>query len=412
MDSKSLLYIILGILSFDFILEQVLDYLNLKHQKNDLPEELKNLYTEEEFKKAQDYFTANAKFSFVSSTLSFLLIITVILTGTFGWLDKQLSLKFHNPTSLALVFFGILFLFSDIINIPFSLYKTFVIEEKFGFNKTAIKTYILDKLKGYLLGGLLGGLLIWLFIFMVTSIGPGFWLYFWIILSVVMLVINMFYTSIFVPLFNKLTPLESGELRNSIEEYSKTNNFSITNIFVIDGSKRSSKANAFFSGIGPKKKVVLYDTLINNHTKEELVAVLAHEIGHFKKKHIITGLILGIIQAGFMLFLLSYFIFNTNLSEALGADHLAIHINLIAFGILYTPISHITGLVMNIISRKNEYEADRFAAVTYSSIALQEALKKLSTKNLSNLTPHPAYVFMHYSHPPLLYRLRALKQVQ
>jgi len=411
MDSKSLLYIILGILSFDFILEQVLDYLNLKHQKTDLPEELKGLYTEEEFKKAQGYFTANAKFSFVSSTLGFLLIIIVILAGTFGWLDKQLSLKFQNPTALALVFFGILFLFSDIINIPFSLYKTFVIEEKFGFNKTTFKTYILDKLKGYLLGGVLGGLLIWLFIFMVTSIGPGFWLYFWIILSVVMLVINMFYTSIFVPLFNKLTPLESGELRNSIEEYSKTNNFSLTNIFVIDGSKRSSKANAFFSGIGPKKKVVLYDTLINNHTKEELVAVLAHEIGHFKKKHIVTGLILGIIQTGFMLFLLSYFIFNKNLSEALGADHLAIHINLIAFGILYTPISHITGLVMNIISRKNEYEADRFAAVTYSSMALQEALKKLSTKNLSNLTPHPAYVFMHYSHPPLLYRLRALKQV-
>lgn len=412
MDSQSLLYIILGILSFDFILEQVLDYLNLKHQKTNLPEELKDLYTEEEFKKAQDYFTANAKFSFASSTLSFLLIFIVISTGTFGWLDNQLSFKFQNPTALALVFFGILFLFSDIINIPFSLYKTFVIEEKFGFNKTTIKTYILDKLKGYLLGGVLGGLLIWLFIFMVTSIGPGFWLYFWIILSVVMLVINMFYTSIFVPLFNKLTPLESGELRNSIEEYSKTNNFSLTNIFVIDGSKRSSKANAFFSGIGPKKKVVLYDTLINNHTKEELVAVLAHEIGHFKKKHIVTGLILGIIQTGFMLFLLSYFIFNTNLSEALGADHLAIHINLIAFGILYTPISHITGLVMNIISRKNEYEADRFAAVTYSSIALQDALKKLSTKNLSNLTPHPAYVFMHYSHPPLLYRLRALKQVQ
>jgi STE24 endopeptidase len=412
MDSQILLYLILGILTFDFVLEQVLDYLNLKHQKIDLPEELKGIYTEEEFKKAQEYFNANAKFGFLSSTLSFLLIITVILTGAFGWLDKQLSLKFQNPTVIALVFFGILFLVSDIINIPFSLYKTFVIEEKFGFNKTTIKTYILDKLKGYLIGGILGGLLLWLFIQMVTSIGPGFWLYFWIVLSVVMLFINMFYTSIFVPLFNKLTPLEAGDLRNSIEEYSQKNNFSLTNIFVIDGSKRSSKANAFFSGIGPKKKVVLYDTLINNHTKEELVAVLAHEIGHYKKKHIITGLILGIIQTGIMLFLLSYFIFNVNLSKALGADHLAIHINLIAFGILYTPISHLTGLLMNIISRKNEYEADRFAAVTYSSSALQEALKKLSTKNLSNLTPHPAYVFMHYSHPPLLYRLRALKELR
>ncbi|MFN3403647.1 MAG: M48 family metallopeptidase [Cytophagaceae bacterium] len=207
--------------------------------------------------------------------------------------------------------------------------------------------------------------------------------------------------------------MENGELRNAIEDYSKKNNFPLTNIYVIDGSKRSAKSNAYFSGIGPKKKIVLFDTLIKNHTTSELVAVLAHEVGHYKKNHIISGLILSILQMGGILFILSRFLFNEELSIALGSrvEGYSIHLNLIAFGILFSPISHIIGIVMNIISRKNEYEADNFAAATYSSVALQEALKKLSAKNLSNLTPHPAYVFMHYSHPPLLYRLRSLNKV-
>jgi STE24 endopeptidase len=239
--------------------------------------------------------------------------------------------------------------------------------------------------------------------------GPDFWLYFWIVISVFILFINMFYTSLILPLFNKLTPLEDGELKEEIEAYSKKINFPLDNIFVIDGSKRSAKSNAFFSGIGKKKKIVLYDTLIENHSKEELVAVLAHEVGHFKKKHIITGYLLSILQTGFTLFIMSFIIFSPAMSEALGGSQLAIHLNLLAFGILYSPISHFVGLFMNILSRKNEYEADAYARETYNGKFLQQALKKLSVDNLSNLFPHPAYVFINYSHPPLLKRLAAMK---
>jgi STE24 endopeptidase len=408
MSSLTISYIIISILSLDFIVGQILDYLNIKNQKKELPDELKGLYEIDKYNKALNYQNANYKFDLLSSSFSFLLIMAVIISDFFGKLNNILRKDIENPVLLALAFFGILFIISDILNLPFSLFKTFVIEEKFGFNKTTIKTFIIDKIKGYFIGAIIGGGVISILLFLIITLGQGFWVWFWIIISILLISINMFYTSLIVPLFNKLKPLEQGELRSAIEEYSKKISFSLDNIFVIDGSKRSSKANAYFSGIGMKKKIVLYDTLISNHSKEELVAVLAHEVGHFKKKHIIKGLILSILQIGLMLFILSLFIFNPKMSEALGDNQLAYHLNLIAFGILYTPISHVTGMFMNAVSRKNEYEADKFAATTYNGKSLQEALKKLSIDNLSNLTPHPAYVFVHYSHPPLVERLKAL----
>jgi STE24 endopeptidase len=274
-----------------------------------------------------------------------------------------------------------------------------------------LKTFIADKIKGYLIAIIVGGLILGGLLLLINELGKDFWIWFWIAISLFLIFVNMFYTSLIVPLFNKLKPLEDGDLRMAIQEYSKNVGFPLDNIFVIDGSKRSTKANAYFSGLGSKKKIVLYDTLIQNHSKEELVAVLAHEVGHFKKKHIILGLILSVAQIGIMLFILSLLVFNTDLSKALGATTNTIHLNLIAFGILFSPISHLIGIFMNLISRKNEYEADRFAASTYNGNALQEALKKLSVNNLSNLTPHPAYAFFHYSHPPLLERLRALRKV-
>jgi STE24 endopeptidase len=408
MSSLTISYIIISILSLDFIVGQILDYLNIKNQKKELPDEVKGLYEIDKYNKALNYQNANYKFDLLSSSFSFLLIMAVIISDFFGKLNNILRKDIENPVLLALAFFGILFIISDILNLPFSLFKTFVIEEKFGFNKTTIKTFIIDKIKGYFIGAIIGGGVISILLFLIITLGQGFWVWFWIIISILLISINMFYTSLIVPLFNKLKPLEQGELRSAIEEYSKKISFSLDNIFVIDGSKRSSKANAYFSGIGMKKKIVLSDTLISNHSKEELVAVLAHEVGHFKKKHIIKGLILSILQIGLMLFILSLFIFNPKMSEALGDNQLAYHLNLIAFGILYTPISHVTGMFMNAVSRKNEYEADKFAATTYNGKSLQEALKKLSIDNLSNLTPHPAYVFVHYSHPPLVERLKAL----
>jgi STE24 endopeptidase len=413
MDSQSLLIVIIGILTADFILDQVLDFLNLKSHQSSIPSELEGIYDNEKYKKSIAYHKANARFGFISSTFNFLLVTTVILTGTFGWLDSNLKSSISaNPIFVSLAFFGILFIISDLINTPFSLYKTFVIEKEFGFNKMSLKTYLLDKIKGYVLGGIVGGIILGILLLLIDKLGPNFWIFFWVVISIFMVFINMFYTSLIVPLFNKLKPLEDGELRQAIQKYSLKANFPLDNIFVIDGSKRSTKANAYFSGLGPKKKIVLYDTLIQNHTIEELVAVLAHEVGHFKKKHIITGLLLSIIQTGMILFILSLLVFNPDLSKALGANSTTIHLNLIAFGILFSPISHIIGIFMNMISRKNEFEADHFAASTYNGIELQNALKKLSVDNLSNLTPHPAYVFLHYSHPPLLQRLTALKQVE
>lgn len=410
MDAQVILIIIVAIVTADFVLERGLDYLNRKNKKHELPAELKGIYNEQQYQKSLAYQRANGRFSSVTATFGFLITLTLLLTGTFGWLDQQLRPYFENPIYLSLAYFGILYIASDLINIPFQLYNTFVIEEKFGFNKMTPKTFVLDKLKGYLVAAILGGLILWIFLYLVIEIGQDFWLYFWIIASVLMILLNMFYTTIFVPLFNKLKPLEDGPLKDAIEAYSQKVSFPLDQIYVIDGSKRSSKSNAFFSGIGSKKKVVLYDTLIENHSTEELVAVIAHEVGHYKKKHIISGLLLSVLQIGFTLFVLSLLIFNKDLSLALGAEQLGIHLNLIAFGILYSPISTLTALMMNIISRKNEYEADAYATHTYGGGPLQEALKKLSVHNMSNLLPHKWYVFFHYSHPPLLERLKAIRQ--
>ncbi|HYG38619.1 MAG TPA: M48 family metallopeptidase [Cytophagales bacterium] len=411
MTSDYLLIAILIIVAVEFILERTLDYLNIKNQSRILPSELKDIYDEDKYLKSLSYQAAQTSFSFITSGFSFFLTIAMLSFGGFGYLDIWLRTFIDNEILLALAFFGLIFIASDLLTLPFQLYDTFVIEEKFGFNKTTITTFFADKIKGYLLAALFGAPILWLLIFLIQTLGENFWIYFWIVISIVILGINMFYTSLILPLFNKLVPLEDGSLKQAIQKYAATVSFPLDNIYVIDGSKRSNKANAFFSGIGKKKKIVLYDTLIQNHTEDELVAVLAHEVGHFKKKHIITSLVLSVLQIGLMLFIMSFIILNENLSIALGANETGIHLNLIAFTILYAPISKISGLVMNTISRKNEFEADEYATTTFGGSPLIEALKKLSVNNLSNLTPHKAYVFFHYSHPPLLQRLRAIEKI-
>ena len=408
MEATSLLTLILVIVGFGFALDQFLDYLNRKANRDEIPEAMKGYYDEEKYAKSQEYQRVNGRFSLFSSAFSFILSIGMLYFGGFGWIDDLVRTWVSNPMLQSLVFFGVLFIASDILGIPFSLYGTFVIEEKFGFNKTTPKTFILDKFKGYALTVIIGGAALWVLLYLINTIGENFWWYFWIVIAALIVFTNMFYTSLILPLFNKLTPLEDGDLKQAIEAYSQQIKFPLDNIYVIDGSKRSNKANAFFSGIGKKKKIVLYDTLINNHSIEELVAVLAHEVGHFKKKHIIYSFGLSILQVGVMLFIMSLMVFNEELSLALGGTSFAIHLNLIAFSILYSPISQITGILMNIFSRKNEFEADAYARDTYDGEQLQIALKKLSVDSLSNLYPHPAHVFMHYSHPPLLKRLDAL----
>ncbi|MCG8308035.1 MAG: M48 family metallopeptidase [Cytophagales bacterium] len=410
MEAGNVLILLLAILSFDFIYSKILEYLNIRSMKAELPEEVKDIYDEEKYKKSIAYARTNNKFGLLTSTFGFILSFILIASGFFGWFDLKVHSFIENDELVSLAFFGILFLASDIVNIPFQLYDTFVIEEQFGFNKTTPKTFILDKVKGYFLTGIIGGVILYILLKLIHLFGPDFWIYFWIVVSVFILFMNMFYTSWILPLFNKLTPLEDGDLKQAIETYSRKVKFPLDRIYVIDGSKRSAKSNAFFSGIGKKKKIVLYDTLIENHSKEELVAVLAHEVGHFKKKHIITGYILSLLQTGFTLYIMSLIIFSPAISEALGGRQFAIHLNLLAFGILYAPISHFSGIFMNVLSRKNEYEADAYAKETYDGSFLQQALKRLSVDNLSNLFPHPAYVFINYSHPPLLKRLDALNK--
>ena len=298
---------------------------------------------------------------------------------------------------------------SDILNTPFSYYQTFVIEEKFGFNKTTHKTFLIDKLKQWAMTIIIGGGILSLVIWFFQWASTNFWLYTWGLITIFILFMNLFYSKLIVPLFNKQEPLEEGSLKEKIEQYATNVGFDLQHIFVINGSKRSTKANAYFSGFGKEKRVTLYDTLINDLEEEEIVAVLAHEIGHYKRKHIIFNLAASILLTGFMLFLLSLFINNPEVSLAMGVDRPSFHAALIGFGILYSPISEITGLLMNYFSRKFEYQADDYAKKTYASNPLISSLKKLSKNSLSNLTPHPAYVFMHYSHPPLIDRVRNLK---
>ena len=406
--AEVIFYIIVAILVFDYFLERLLDYLNSLLWSNKLPEELEGIYDADKYKKSQEYTRTNTRFSIYSDTISFLAMMLMLFLGGFAFLDHEVWAVTDHPILMSLLFFGILALASDLLSLPFSIYGTFVIEEKFGFNKTTVKTYILDKLKGLLLGAIIGGGLLSLVVWIYMVSGVYFWLIAWGLISGFMIFMSMFYSNLIVPLFNKQIPLEEGELRNAIEAFSKKTSFKINNIYVIDGSKRSSKANAYFTGLGAKKRIVLYDTLIEEHTKGELVAVLAHEVGHYKKKHTLSGMILSILQTGLMLFILSRFIGNPVLSEALGASQPSFHMGLIAFGLLYSPLSLLLGLVMNTISRKNEFAADRFSAENYDPLALSNALKKLSVNNLSNLRPHPVYVFFYYSHPPLLKRLQAL----
>lgn len=409
MTSTTLFYIIIAIIIINFIIDKILGALNAKHFNDELPLELQDVYDEEEYKKSQAYKATNYKFSNITSTFSLIVTLAFFYFDGFEYVDNIARNYSNNTIVIALIFFGIIMLASDIITIPFAYYKTFVIEEKFGFNKTTTKTFILDKIKGWFMLIILGGGILALIVWFYKATGSNFWFYAWALITVFTVFMNMFYSKLIVPLFNKQTPLEDGDLRNKIADYAKTVGFKLNKIFVIDGSKRSTKANAYFSGFGSEKRVTLYDTLIKDLNDEEIVAVLAHEVGHYKRKHIIFNLFASILLTGLTLYILSLLISNPMLSNALGVEIPSFHIGLIAFGLLYSPISEITGLIMNVMSRKFEYQADNYAKETYAGEPLITSLKKLSKNSLSNLTPHQAYVFMHYSHPTLLQRIKNLR---
>jgi len=409
MANQPLFYIITSIISLQFLIETVLDYLNAKRYKDPIPSELNDVYDAAAYQKSQDYKETNYKFGLLTTTFSFALTLSFLFFGGFEWIDIIARSFSDNTIVIALIFFGIIMIGSDLISTPFAYYSTFVIEEKFGFNTSTKKLFLMDKLKGWIMMAVLGGAILALIIWFFEWAGSNFWIYAWIVMALVSLIMNLFYSKLIVPLFNKQTPLEEGTLKSKIESYAQKVGFELKNVFVIDGSKRSTKANAYFSGFGKEKRVTLYDTLIDDLSEDEIVAVLAHEVGHYKRKHIIFNLVTSVLLGGFTLFVLSLFINTPEVSLAIGVSIPSFHAALIGFGILYSPISELTGLVMNYMSRKFEYQADDYAKSTFAADPLITSLKKLSKNSLSNLTPHPAYVFMHYSHPPLIARIKNLK---
>ena len=408
MSPQTVFFIILVILTADFVSERILSALNVKSSIKPIPDLLSGIYDQDKYQKQQSYFRANTRFGLLTSTVSFLVIILMIVFGGFGWLDGIVQRWTANPILVSLVFFGILFLANDIIFTPFEIYDIFVIEERFGFNKTTPKTFILDKLKGYALTAVLGGGIIALVMWFYQLNPQYFWLIAWACVTSVSLFISLFYSELIVPLFNKQTPLEAGELRDAIEKFSKKAGFELKNIFVIDGSKRSTKANAYFTGFWKKKRIVLYDTLINDLDTAEIVAVLAHEAGHSKYKHTLRNILINLPYTLLVFFLLGLILRSDVLAQALGGKEASFHLNILAFGILYSPVSMMLGLAMNVLSRKHEYQADGYVKENKMGEQLISALKKISSKSLSNLTPHPAYVFVNYSHPTLLQRVEKL----
>lgn len=392
-----------------YAIDTVLDYLNARKFNDPIPSELQDVFEEEEYLKSQSYKKENYRFGLVNDTFSTFTTILFIFFGGFNLVDKWVQTLSQNSTVQGLLFFGVLMSAASLLSIPFSYYQTFVIEEKFGFNKSSKGTFFKDLLKNGVLSLILGGIILSLIFWFLSWAGTNFWLYAWGLLTILMLFINLFYTKLIVPLFNKQAPLEAGSLKNAIELYAQKVGFNLDNVFVIDGSKRSTKSNAYFSGFGKQKRVTLFDTLINDLNQEEIVAVLAHEVGHYKRNHIIINMIMSILVSGITLYILSLFVNTPELSLAIGVERTSFHAALIGFTLLYSPISTITSLVLNFLSRKFEFQADDYAKETYAASPLISSLKKLSKNNLGNLTPHPLYVFMNYSHPPLAERIRNLK---
>lgn len=410
MITETIFYIILALYIWEFIFSKTLDYLNTTKWKETLPKKLKDIYDEKKYKKSMKYEKTNHSFSSKTGMFSFSIMLLMLIFWGFGWLDNLVKTWSDINLLQSLYFFWIIFIVQTIISLPISYYSTFVIEEKFWFNKMTKRLFFFDSLKSFMLSIILWGWIISLIIWLYNIDQNNFWLYAWWLVTFFSIFIMMFYSSVIVPIFNKQTPLEDWELKTWIQKFANKVWFKLDNIFVIDGSKRSSKANAYFSWFGPKKRIVLYDTLIKDLNTKELVAVLAHEIGHYKRKHTFQMLAFSIIQTGFMLFILGMLLEYPEVSQALWAENWSFHVGILAFGILFTPISIILWTFSSILSRKNEYEADTFAKEFYDADKLKSALIKLSRNNLSNLEPHPLYEFFNYSHPTVLKRLEALSK--
>ena len=406
------LLIILSTLIGEFLLRTLVRVLNLKALDPGLPNEFQGYYDEEKYARSQEYTRVNTRFAFFTTSFDLIVILVFILFGGFNFVDQIIRGFGLSTLPSGLAFFGILFFASDLISTPFSLYQNFVIEEDFGFNKMTLKTFILDKLKGYLLTLVLGGVFLTAILFFFEKTGEYGWLYAWGIIGLFMILIQPLFTLVIAPMFNKFTPLEKGELRTAIENYAQKVGFPLSRIDVMDGSKRSAKSNAYFSGFGKQKRIALFDTLLEKHSNDEMVAILAHEVGHYKKHHIKVGILISILHTGLLFWLLSIFIDNSGLFEAFQMKEISVYGGLTFFMILYSPVELVLSVIMNAVSRRNEFQADAYSArTTEKSEHLISGLKNLSVSNLGNLTPHSLSVLLDHSHPPVLERITALKKI-
>jgi STE24 endopeptidase len=405
------LIIILSIIVIEYLLNLIVERLNVKHASSELPSEFEGFYDAQKYKLAQLYLKENTNFHLTKDTISVIITLTFVLAGGFNFIDNIARSFNQGPIITGLIFTGILGAALQLLSIPFSAYHTFVIEAKYGFNKTTFKTFISDIIKGLILTVIIGAVVLSMVFWFFYATGNFAWVYCWIAVTLFQLFLLFIAPVVIMPLFNKYTPLEDGELKGAIENYAREQKFTLAGVFKMDASKRSTKSNAFFTGFGKFRRIALFDTLIQKHTTDELVSVLAHEIGHYKKKHFVKGIVLSVITTGIMFFILSFFINNKGLFDAFKMQNLSIYASLIFFGFLYSPINLFISIFSNVISRKHEYEADNFAIITYKKPeSFISALKKLTVDNLSNLTPHPLKVFLDYSHPPVLKRIEAIRE--
>jgi len=405
------LIIIIAILGGGYLLEWIVESLNLRDASPDLPDEYVGFYDNERYRKSHHYLRENTYFGLITSGISTFAIVLFILLGGFNYIDRFGRSFGFGDIVTGLIFAGTITLLAELLRIPASAYHTFIIEEKYGFNKTTVKTFVLDVIKSWILVGLIGGSLFWGILWFFGKFGSVAWFYSWCAVTIFQIFMLFIAPVVIMPLFNKYVPLENGELKSTIENYAEAEDFRMKGLFKMDGSKRSTKANAFFTGFGRFRRIVLFDTLIAKHTVDELVAVLAHEMGHYKKKHILKQILISVINTGLMFFILSLFINNSQLFMAFRMEEISIYASFVFFGFLYVPISTVISIAGNILSRKYEYEADAYAVSTLGKPEVMiSALKKLSVENLSNLTPHPLKVFLEYSHPPVIDRIKAIRR--
>lgn len=410
---NSWLFFIIMVIVVSYTLEMAVSLLNLRNLSAELPHEFSNVLDQQKYKHSQEYTRQNTRFAIIQSTIATSFILVFLLAGGFNVIDLYARSFGYGEIITGLIFTAILLLLSLLLNLIFSIYSTFVIEERFGFNRTRPVTFALDTLKTIVLGACIGGPLLALILWFFLSADSLAWVYCWLGVFFVTIILQFLAPILILPLFNKFTPLEEGELKESIISYTNKEQFKIRGVFVMDGSRRSTKLNAFFTGFGRFKKIVFFDTLTEALTPQQILGVLAHEMGHYKYNHLIKMLIASFIQTGCMFFLLSLIMNNTGLFEAFAMDNISIYASLVFFGFLYSPVSLLVSILINYLSRKHEYQADRYAAVsTGNAQSLIDGLKILSSANLSNLTPHPLHVFLHYSHPPVLQRIRALQTMK